>query len=251
MELCAGTLQDFIDSREENRTSNANIIDWLYQMARGLEYIHSKKLAHRDIKPGNILLSKKIDEYENVLKISDFGFCKPTSEQGSYSLVSGLKGTITYMAPELFKLSVKESVAKERATIASDVFSLGCVFFQLLFNAHPFGDKASDIILNLNKGNPALFKSKDLIAILFKAKQISLHFKQNIARIITRRIFWRKCSVKILKKDLKCQKFIPKSKVMSTKTSACSKAKTSSVADPIALFTKKTTAEIWWLSKKL
>jgi serine/threonine protein kinase len=160
MELCAGTLQDYIDSREENRTSNANVIDWLYQMARGLEYIHSKKLAHRDIKPLNILLSKKMDEYENVLKISDFGFCKPTSEQGSYSLVSGLKGTITYMAPELFRIREKGSVDTERATIASDVFSLGCVFFKFLFIVHPFGEEVTDILTNLRQGNRVHLKSK-------------------------------------------------------------------------------------------
>ena len=127
-------------------------MNWLYQMACGVEHIHQNKLVHRDIKPQNVLISIEQDQ-RAVLKISDFGFCKPTSERGSYSQ-SGGKGTREYMAPEVLKCFTKlDEPITERGTIASDVFSLGCVFFNLVVKGlHPFGEDFF-IVLNIIEGH--------------------------------------------------------------------------------------------------
>ena len=129
-------------------------------MAQGVEHIHSNQLVHRDIKPQNVLLSEKRDG-KVALKISDFGFCKPTSIRGTYTQSKEMKGTVIYMAPELLALIDKcdDVEVKKRATIASDIFSLGCVFFQLLSTVHPFGD-LHDIWGNIINGSSVHLKSK-------------------------------------------------------------------------------------------
>ena len=68
----------------------------LTQILSGLSYLHSKGIAHRDIKCANCLLSS-----ENVVKLADFGASKKFE---SASIVSGLKGTPHWMAPEVLSL---------------------------------------------------------------------------------------------------------------------------------------------------
>lgn len=78
-----------------------------------LSYLHSKKLAHRDLKPDNILLNS-----EGVCKISDFGFAKEC-----VSVLSSIKGTPVYMAPEV--------VMEQSYNHSVDLWSLGVILFEL------------------------------------------------------------------------------------------------------------------------
>jgi serine/threonine protein kinase len=124
-------------------------------MANGLNHIHLKKFVHRDIKPGNILF--KLNEDSNVpitFKISDFGFVKMTSEEGSFSQ-SEIKGTERYMAPERLQLSKEEGASKSQSqnlpkgSQAADVFAMGCVFYYFCTRGlHPFGESFS-IMINI------------------------------------------------------------------------------------------------------
>jgi serine/threonine protein kinase len=111
----------------------------LYQMASGLLYIHSNNLVHRDLSTGNVLIALNGDQ-EALLKISDFGFCKPASDTGSFSMSQGSKGTKRFVAPEMLKLmDVKGE--KPRGRASSDIFSMGCLFFTYLTKGgHPFSD---------------------------------------------------------------------------------------------------------------
>ena len=114
-------------------------------MANGLEFIHSKKLVHRDIKPDNVLISASGPT--NVqMKLSDFGFCKVTDSEGKYSMKSGVVGTMDWLAPETVHFT-------RRPSNNSDVFSLGCVFFYLLRKVHPFGEEYN-IRHNIDKDKP-------------------------------------------------------------------------------------------------
>lgn len=125
----------------------------LYQMADGLDYIHSKKLVHRDISTGNVLIRSNGDKDEAVLKISDFGFCKPASETGSFSMSQGPTGTQRFVAPELLiAIEIKDDDQnKPRAKISSDIFSLGCLFFAFLTKGqHPFSNGASIHYIPIN-----------------------------------------------------------------------------------------------------
>jgi serine/threonine-protein kinase/endoribonuclease IRE1 len=109
----------------------------LYQIANGLHYIHSQKLVHRDVKTDNILISMTTPIQ---LKLSDFGFVKKTSPQGTFSL-SGVKGTLKWMAPEILEHRSTSTNELPHGTIQSDTFAAGCVFFYVLTRGrHPFDE---------------------------------------------------------------------------------------------------------------
>ena len=100
-----------------------------------------------------------------TFKISDFGLCKLTNEQGSFS-DSG-KGTPCYLAPELLK-RITRSTPKGRGTNDCDIFALGCVFFFFLTRGlHPYG-KGYIIHINILK------KKFNLTSNFFKIKQYLL-----------------------------------------------------------------------------
>ncbi|XP_039144249.1 mitogen-activated protein kinase 5-like [Dioscorea cayenensis subsp. rotundata] len=94
---------------------------FLYQILRGLKYIHSAKVIHRDLKPSNLLLNSNCD-----LKICDFGLARPTSES---DVMTEYVVTRWYRAPELLLNSTDY-------TAAIDVWSVGCIFMELM-NRHP------------------------------------------------------------------------------------------------------------------
>lgn len=90
---------------------------FLYQLLRGLKYIHSAKVIHRDLKPSNLLLNANCD-----LKICDFGLARPTSEN---EFMTEYVVTRWYRAPELLLNS-------SDYTAAIDVWSVGCIFMELM-----------------------------------------------------------------------------------------------------------------------
>ncbi|KAI9561450.1 hypothetical protein GHT06_012407 [Daphnia sinensis] len=148
LELCAGTLEEVI-----NKTFVGPILPpdqvVLYEIADGLDYIHSQKLVHRDIKPENILISKS-----GQMKLSDFGLSKQISTRDTCSM-SGIKGTLLWMAPEL-----RGNNEPNKATPKCDVFPCGCVFFVFLTREnggiHPFGVTNDHLIIQINirEGKP-------------------------------------------------------------------------------------------------
>merc|ERR1712179_531087 len=83
--------------------------------------IHSQKVLHRDLKLENMLLSSNM-----VVKIGDFGLATSFADNRPGSLV----GTLDYMAPEVLK--------KKEYSTASDVWSIGCMVFELMCGAPPF-----------------------------------------------------------------------------------------------------------------
>ncbi|CAA7021576.1 unnamed protein product [Microthlaspi erraticum] len=94
----------------------------LYQILRGLKYMHSADVLHRDLKPSNLLVG-----VEWNLKICDFGLARAISEGG---VTSAQVGAGWYRAPELLLNS-------SGYTKAVDVWSVGCIFFELI-NRKPF-----------------------------------------------------------------------------------------------------------------
>lgn len=153
MELCAANIDDYCSGKYTGPMPGT--VHSMKQMASGLQHIHSKKFVHRDIKAANVLIKPSEDDngMTVLLKISDFGFSKPASETGSYSLSQGGKGTMSFVAPELLLQKDREDDADEqivdacrrptarRGKMASDIFALGCLFFCFLTKGdHPFSD---------------------------------------------------------------------------------------------------------------
>ena len=130
-------------------------------LAKGLEYIHSKQLVHRDIKPDNVLLWLDPTGHNVTTKWADFGLCRQVNERGTYTLKSGVKGTMNWMAPELLQQLDDEQIGnnnnqedKRRGTVKSDVYSQGLVFGYYLGNGvHPCGFTDLEIQTNLRTGN--------------------------------------------------------------------------------------------------
>jgi serine/threonine protein kinase len=92
---------------------------FLYQMLRGLKYVHSANVVHRDLKPSNVLLNANCD-----LKICDFGLARAMAEDESMKMTQYVV-TRWYRAPEILLLV-------QRYTKAVDVWSVGCIFGELL-----------------------------------------------------------------------------------------------------------------------
>ena len=154
LELCAGTLEEFVNGKYKGpMPTDAQI---LYQIACGLNYIHLMKLVHRDIKPENILIS--ITDPVRM-KIADFGLSKDTNTRGTFT-VSGIKGTLNWIAPECFPSQDSEEDVEKRGSVKSDIFSAGCVFFYFATRGiHLFGE-GFDIMANILKKDPVNLTSE-------------------------------------------------------------------------------------------
>lgn len=169
LELCDASLdQVFLpeDQPKKYRGPLPNDVDFMLELSLGLQYIHSQNIVHRDIKPGNVLISKP-SEGEVVMKWSDFGLSKPTTKQGREYSVSGKRGTEIYWAPEIHAL--KESDRKFQhnqedandvgntimLTIMSDIFACALVFFKFITRGvHPFGNTNEEIVRNVCQSYP-------------------------------------------------------------------------------------------------
>ncbi|KAK3096500.1 hypothetical protein FSP39_000784 [Pinctada imbricata] len=95
---------------------------FLYQMLRGLKYIHSANIVHRDLKPANLLINVE----DLVLKIGDFGLARVIDSEYSHKgfLTDGV-GTCWYRSPELI-------ISPRDYTKAIDMWSVGCILAEML-----------------------------------------------------------------------------------------------------------------------
>jgi serine/threonine protein kinase len=99
-------------------------VEIVSQACRGLDYAHRNGVVHRDVKPGNLLVSDS-----GVTKLADFGIAR-AANQSSITQVGSVLGTAAYLAPE----QARGEVAGPRA----DLYSLGVVTYQLLSGRLPY-----------------------------------------------------------------------------------------------------------------
>ncbi|XP_026874907.2 death-associated protein kinase 2-like [Electrophorus electricus] len=134
--ISGGELFDFIAEKENLMENEA--IGFLKQILSGVAFMHSKQIAHFDLKPENIMLSDKSAELPEI-KIIDFGLAQRFTPGEEYR---SLCGTPQYIAPEV--------VNYEPLTVASDMWSMGVITYILLSGMSPFqGDSDEETLRNI------------------------------------------------------------------------------------------------------
>lgn len=116
-ELMQSDLHRIIVSNQPLTSDHVKI--FLYQTLRGLKYLHSARILHRDIKPGNLLVNSNC-----LLKICDFGLARVEESNRSRNMTLEVV-TQYYRAPELL-------MGAKHYTSAIDIWSVGCIFAELL-----------------------------------------------------------------------------------------------------------------------
>ena len=128
--------------RDRGHLDVEQAVDIVAQACRGLEYAHRNGVVHRDVKPGNLLVSDL-----DVVKLADFGIARAT-DQSSITQVGSVLGTAAYLAPE--------QARGEEAGPRSDLYSLGVVSYQLLSGRLPYeATSLSELALKQQRESPA------------------------------------------------------------------------------------------------
>ena len=126
MELASIDWEKEINKRNENKNfyTEGQLINILKSLIKTLSKLQQNKIAHRDIKPQNILI------VGNEYKICDFGEGKIINENNNNNNENMIRGTELYMSPILFNALKKKKNVVFHNCFKSDVFSLGmCIFF--------------------------------------------------------------------------------------------------------------------------
>ena len=117
---------------------------YVRQIAAAIHYAHRKGVTHRDIKPSNVLIDDK-----DQARVTDFGLAKRVECDQQLTASHQVVGTVPYMAPEQVMGS------RDRVGPASDIYSIGVLFYELLTRQQPFrGRSTLDTLQQIREHDP-------------------------------------------------------------------------------------------------
>lgn len=166
MDLLKGKSLDKILS-EQGPLEVASFANIALQILSALEHAHRNGVIHRDIKPGNVVL---MDEDAGYAKVVDFGLAKIGQENNKLTNSGEIWGSPPYMSPEQCKGQATDN--------RSDIYSVGCVMYEMLMGQDPFPNSnlyellhkhVNEIPLPFVKVNPRKDLPPELESVIFKA----------------------------------------------------------------------------------
>ena len=132
----------------ERQLSVAEAVRIAKEIAGALAYAHSQGVIHRDIKPENILLGPPDAAGQRPALVSDFGVARSLDATGDRLTGSGMTvGTAAYMSPE-------QATAEREIDGRSDIYSLGCVLYEMFAGEPPFTGPNPRVILSKQLTDP-------------------------------------------------------------------------------------------------
>lgn len=144
-ELILGqTLEKWSSKKDKNTIADIRTI--MLTLLQVIQHLQSKNLIHRDLKPGNIMISKSLDSQFPTVKVIDLGLV--TCQYDHKAVICGTPG---YIAPEI--LTNPEPLIHNYLNSKVDIFSAGVIFHELLFRSSVFkGNSAKEVYVNNLKG---------------------------------------------------------------------------------------------------
>nr|XP_039251160.1 serine/threonine-protein kinase Nek11-like [Styela clava] len=163
--------------KQQSTISEEQVVKWLKQLLQALEYMHGRRILHRDLKTKNIFLKG------NKVKVGDFGISRIL--MGTSDMASTFVGTPYYMSPEVLK--------HEHYDEKCDIWSLGCVLYEMCCLKHAFeGKSLMSVMYKIVQGDtPELSKaySQALNIILCKMLARDASQRQTAKEILGYNIF--------------------------------------------------------------
>ncbi|MBB6479135.1 serine/threonine-protein kinase [Spirochaeta isovalerica] len=141
LEYVDGIALDQLLKKERYLPNDTALLIFL-EACKALKYAHDKNVVHRDIKPGNILLSKT-----GEIKLVDFGIASITDDDETNLTRDGMTlGTPSYMAPEQFNNS-------KSVDIRADIYSMGVMLYEMVTGKKPYpGNYSPETLAKIQKG---------------------------------------------------------------------------------------------------
>ncbi|MDA8321164.1 MAG: Stk1 family PASTA domain-containing Ser/Thr kinase [Actinomycetota bacterium] len=135
------TIRDLL--RDDRRLLPERALEITDGVLRALDYSHRNGIVHRDIKPGNVMLTRS-----GEIKVMDFGIARAVADsQATMTQTAQVIGTAQYLSPE--------QARGERVDFRSDLYSVGCLLYELLTGRPPFtGDSPVSIAYQHVRENP-------------------------------------------------------------------------------------------------
>ena len=153
---------------EEGYLDPERVVNILVQVFSSLQEAHDLGFVHRDLKPANIMLLSRVGQSSDFVKVLDFGVAKVLSEKNDESK-NELFGTPKYMPPEQFR--------NEPVTPQSDLYSMGCVAYEMLAGFAPFDGDTLHVMITKHlfmtppKFNASIACYPNLVGTIFKLLQ--------------------------------------------------------------------------------